>query len=368
MESEGLRVLQLIDSLTIGGAERMSVNLANALDTSGIKSYICATRSGGDLLQFINSNVGILLLNKSHSVDFKAIYKLIKFIKDNNINIIHAHSSSFFVAVICKLFVNVKVIWHDHYGKSESLEQRSSVILKAFSFKFDFVIAVNGLLVQWGKANLKIADQKIVFLKNFAKLSLKDKSSILPGNKGHRIVCLANYREQKDHLILLNAFNRIISEVDEFSNWHLLLVGVDNNDEYSSTLKNFIKNKELCENVHLLGGRDDSANILMDSTIGVLSSRSEGLPVALLEYGLAKLPVLCTDVGQCSEVLGNGEFGFVVESGSIKVFQNHLQLLMEDKLQRNTFSENFYNHVSCNYSQESMVKKIKNIYFKVLNE
>ena len=42
--------------------------------------------------------------------------------------------------------------------------------------------------------------------------------------------------------------------------------------------------------------------------MGVLSSASEGLPLALLEYGRAGLPVVCTDVGNVSEVVGSMEY------------------------------------------------------------
>ena len=46
-------------------------------------------------------------------------------------------------------------------------------------------------------------------------------------------------------------------------------------------------------------------------TIGVLASKFEGLPVALLEYGLAKLPVVITDVGECNKVVTHLKDGLV---------------------------------------------------------
>ena len=56
-------------------------------------------------------------------------------------------------------------------------------------------------------------------------------------------------------------------------------------------------------------------HFLHGADCGVLSSVSEGLPVSLLEYGMAGLPVIVTDVGQCAEVVGNGRFGRVVPPG-----------------------------------------------------
>lgn len=42
-----MKVLQLIDSLSVGGAERVAVNLANGLAEAGVQSYLCATRQEG---------------------------------------------------------------------------------------------------------------------------------------------------------------------------------------------------------------------------------------------------------------------------------------------------------------------------------
>ncbi len=44
-----MKVLQLIDTLDAGGAERMAVNIANAVNEEGITSYLCATRRGGSV-------------------------------------------------------------------------------------------------------------------------------------------------------------------------------------------------------------------------------------------------------------------------------------------------------------------------------
>ena len=90
-----MKVLQLIDSLDIGGAERVAVNFANALAENSISSHLCVTRLEGPLKDFIKSDVKYLVLNKRKTLDLNAISKLSKYIKSEGIQIIHAHSSSF---------------------------------------------------------------------------------------------------------------------------------------------------------------------------------------------------------------------------------------------------------------------------------
>lgn len=357
-------VLQLIDSLAGGGAERVSVNLANALSKVGVKSFLCATRNSGPLEQFIDPNVKKLILDKRSSIDVKAIYTLVKFIKENEINIIHAHSSSFFMAVLCKLFVNVKVVWHDHYGKAEQLNQRPVGAIRKASYFFDYVISVNKKLAHWSKENLYIKNKQVLFLQNFAQLSFQDSSPELPGTKKTRIVCLANLRPQKDHITLLKAFKEILPS---HADWHLLLVGQDSDNDYSSLIKKYVQEQSLERNVHILGSRNDTADILFNSTIGVLSSESEGLPVALLEYGLAKLPVVSTDVGQCGDVLGYSKFGKVVPVKDYDVLAKSMEELIINEKTRESLALKFHNRVLKNYSQEAVVAQLIKIYQGILH-
>src|SRR5690606_7182649 len=98
-----MRVLQLIDSLRPGGAEKMTVNIANALLPHVEGSFLCCTRKEGMLKNELKPEVGYLFLNKKSSLDPKAILKLIKYIRKNKIDIVHAHSTSFFLAGLLKL-------------------------------------------------------------------------------------------------------------------------------------------------------------------------------------------------------------------------------------------------------------------------
>ena len=97
-----MRVLQVIDSLQVGGAERMAVNYANGLVGRIDGSYLCATREEGDLKSEILEKVEYLFLNRRSTLDFKAIRRLLKFIEHNKITIIHAHGSSWFISAFAK--------------------------------------------------------------------------------------------------------------------------------------------------------------------------------------------------------------------------------------------------------------------------
>ncbi|MDG1729836.1 MAG: glycosyltransferase [Algibacter sp.] len=353
-----MRVLQLIDSLDTGGAERVAVNLANTLSDKVNQSFLCATRKEGILEESLTSDVGYLFLDKQRVVDFKAIKCLNTFVKTNNIDIIHAHSTSFFLATIIKILnKNVHIIWHDHYGNSEFLDNRKFGILKICSNCFSHVFSVNRTLETWAKENLKI--KNVTYLPNFATINESLAITKLNGVAGKRIVCLANLRPQKDHFTLIDAFKNIVKL---YPNWTLHCVGKDFDDEYSKNIKSKIEKLELNKSVFLYGRQPDIFNILRASDIGVLSSKSEGLPIALLEYGLANLPVIATNVGECELVVLNKVNGLLVNPLNARALEKALEFYILNEVIRKEHAIAFNKHIQENFSTKSQLDNILNIY------
>ncbi len=243
-----MRVLQLIDSLQTGGAERVAVNIANALVSKVEISYLCVTREEGLLKDSINTQVNYLFLNKKKTIDIKAIKKLNKFVKNNRIDVIHAHSTSFFIATIIKMLNGtVKIVWHDHYGDSEFLEKRPYKMLKVCSPCFSKIYSVNQELKDW--SNLKLKSKVVSYLPNFAVVNENKAKTILKGMHNKRIIHLANLREQKDHFTLLKAFSEVIKQ---FPEWSLHSVGKDFKDEYSEAIQQYLKKLKLQKHVFFM--------------------------------------------------------------------------------------------------------------------
>ena len=135
-----LVVMQMIDSLIMGGAERVAVNNANTISEAGYESHLCVTRTSGPLEAFVNAEVKVINLHKRCTLDRKSIGLLVKYIKEHKIDVIHAHSTSFIVAVIAKLFTKVRVVWHDHNGNRVNLTGRINTALRYFSYFFDAIL------------------------------------------------------------------------------------------------------------------------------------------------------------------------------------------------------------------------------------
>jgi len=355
-----IRVLQLLDSLHAGGAEVLAVNIANALSNEGVESHLCVTRNEGPLKEYIEPAVQYLFLKRKKTVDIKVIKKLKNYIKKNNISIIHAHSTSYFLAICVKLMHRkLKVIWHNHTGNYVYLRGLKLFFLKACATHMNYIISVNEDLDFWSKTVLK--NTKGSTVKNFPVFINHLKDTKLFGKKGNKILCLAGYREEKDHINLLKAFLLVLKKDARCS---LHLIGKNYHDVYGKSIHNFIKNKKLENAVFQYDVCSDIKNILDQADIGVLSSESEGLPISLLEYGLAKLPVVVTNVGDCAAVVINKQV--VVPPKRSDKLADAIVSLINDTVLREKVASELHAEVLNNYSRERSVKKIMNIYKELL--
>ncbi|WP_046745269.1 glycosyltransferase [Kordia zhangzhouensis] len=357
-----MRVLQLIDSLNAGGAEKLAISYANVLADRYGASFLCATREEGMLKNQLANNVTYLFLKKTKTFDFAAIRRLVHFVKTHQITIIHAHASSYFFAFLVKMYYsNIKIVWHDHYGNSEALHQRKSLPITIASFGMSAVISVNHLLKEWAVKKLYV--KRVMYFPNFP---VKNENEVpqtkLMGIEGKRIVCLANLRPQKDHKNLIDAFAKC---TEQFPQWTLHLVGKNFQDAYAEEIEAYVSYKKLEKVLYMYGSREDISHILAQCDIGVLSSKSEGLPIALLEYGLHGVSVVVTDVGECSKVVYNEQVGYIVPAQNSEALAEKLQLLMQNEEIRARIASNFTKHIEQNYSKEAIINKIHNLYTEI---
>lgn len=352
-----MRIIQMIDSLEVGGAEKMAVNYANALANRIEFSGIVATRKEGNLKLQINDKVDYFFLNRKKTIDIKAIARLRKYCKSNKIDYLQPHSSSFFTALLVKLTLpKIKIIWHDHNGLSEFLSSRKSLSLKVASLFFEGIIVVNDQLKQWAKRELNC--KKIIYLPNFTAMdSSQSLVTTLEGEEGKRILCLANLRFQKNHFLLLDVAEKI---KETHPDWTFHLVGKDFEDDYSKQIKELIVSNKLQQNVFIYGTKNDTTAIIKNIDIAILTSQSEGLPVAVLEYGLSKKPVVSTEVGEIPLMIKNNQNGFVVPSKDTARFAEALLQLIENSDLRSQMGNALFETIYQNHSEEAVINEYLN--------
>lgn len=351
-----MRIIQIIDSLEAGGAERMAVNYANTLVNKVEFSGLVATRKEGSLLHQINTNVSYLFLGKKRQLDLRALFRLRSFVHKNKVTHIHAHSTSFFLAFLLKiLYPSVKLVWHYHYGNNEILSKKRVIFFRIVMPFFTGVIAVNQKLKLWIVNNLK--SKNVIYLPNFPCESKSVMGKTVLQGDGKRIVSLANLREDKNHFLLIEVAEKLMKS---HPNWTFHLIGKDFEDEYSRKITKRIKEYGLENNVLFYGSRQDIENILSQASIAIITSQSEGLPVALLEYGWCKKAVVVTNVGEIPMIIQNQKNGLIVDSNKPDLFYHSLMGLIENESLRSDLGKALYDTIQADYTAESVIEKYLN--------
>ena len=140
-------------------------------------------------------------------------------------------------------------------------------------------------------------------IKNILKKSKKKVST--PGfNKAKlKIINVARFTDQKDHLTLLKSFKLVSDQID----CKLLLIGYGKN---ISKIKKFIYDNKLKNKIFIKQVLSDPYNYISKADIFILSSIFEGLPNVLLEAMTLKKVIFSTNCPTGpSEILGNGKYG-----------------------------------------------------------
>lgn len=352
-----MRILQLIDSLQAGGAERMAVNYANALSKRGHQVHLWATRAGGPLVHALEASVQYRCLDRRGPIGFRALWQASRDVKKHKIELIHAHSTSFFFGTLLKLLhPKLRLVWHDHYGSSEHLANRKSFFIRRCSRYFDAIISVNEILKNWALTNLSC--NSVCYIKNFIVFRNDFNASTvkLYAEDTQKIICVANIRPQKNHFVLLDAF---FSLSKKYPNWSLHLVGKHWNDKHFERIQAKL-NLYSKEKIFYYGTQEKVSSLISQAQIGVLSSNSEGLPLALLEYAMAGLAVVCTDVGQCREVVQNN--ALLVPPKQPKAFAQALETYMLNPDKRISDAQQLQQHIRENYSEQAVMDRVLELY------
>jgi glycosyltransferase involved in cell wall biosynthesis len=355
-----LSIVQVVDSLSAGGAERVAVDLANELSRLGHHSFVCATRSTGSFQSALLEKVSFVNIGRQSTFDMKGIFRFRRFIKQNSIDLAHAHgNSSALFCMVALMGMHVAVVHHDH---NSIFQNRKLLIERLLLKRVDAWICVSQPIVLWAKDKVKYQDAFLinnpVDLSRFNNRSMAEKV-----NAGvNTLALVANYNPYKAHLNLLTALMMIRKP---FENYQVKCYGGNTASAYYNEVTSS-KEKKGLHNVMLLGSTNEVPKVLDDSIIGLLPSETEGLPISLLEYMAAGLPVVVTDVGESGTIVREAKNGLVVPSKDAEALANAIRFLLENKQEWSAMSTNGLRFVEQNFSLSTFTKRILHTYQSIL--
>lgn len=358
------RVLHVTDTLHAGGAERVAVNLVNELPRDRYVTALCTTRADGPLAAEVADDVLRLALDRRRhrASDVFAARRLARFLRDQEIDVVHAHGTSLFIVTAATALRPTAVVWHDHLGAAPQVRTQQLGTYRFVARRADRVVTVNWPLARWAVDVLGLDPRRVRRLPNFVLPGPEPSPGAadgLPGTPTTRIACVANLRPHKDHITLLSAMALVRDRVPDA---HLLLAGGAPDVELLHDVRETIARLDLAGSVTLLGSRPDVGSLLAECSIGVLSSSSEGFPLALLEYASAGLGVVSTDVGDCAEVLDGGRLGVLVAPGDPVALAEAMVGLLQDPERTRALGRALQASVPARYSADQVLRAVDAVY------
>lgn len=174
------------------------------------------------------------------------------------------------------------------------------------------------------------------------------------------IVVIANLIPYKGHADLLDALSLIRSDLPQ--RWLLLVAGRD--DGIGVSLERHARDSGIADNVMWLGLRPDVPELLAAADLSVLPSHQEGFSNAIIEAMAAGLPMVVTDVGGNSEAVVDGQTGYVVPARDPRALAEAILRMARDP-QRAEFGKRGRQRVAQHFSLNACIDAYEALYLEV---
>ena len=369
-------VLVVNDSLNVGGAERVAVDIANTLDPERFDVHFCSTRVGGPLEQRLREDIDLTVLGRAATWDLTKLLSFARLVSDHGIDVIHSHGRGTmkFVALARVLgLVDAMHVFHDHFGWLHVDRGASRGLRAALHRGVDAYIGVDERLCTWARTTAGLPADRVnlvrsgVDLTRFVDVEPVDLRVELGLPEDAVVLFMAaNFRPQKDHPTLFRAMAELPEDLR--ARLRLVIAGSTKADpEYHAGCMEMLDRLGLRQLVHVLGERSDIPALLAGADAAVLSSKNETGPLVILEYMAAGLPFVATDTGEIAAAVRDLEVGFVpAPRDHHEVGDALAALLRMSPAERARMGEHGRRTVAELFSQELATAAVEATYRKVL--
>jgi glycosyltransferase involved in cell wall biosynthesis len=331
------RVLMLITTLTFGGAETQVVRLATELKSRNWDVAIACMIAPSQHVEALNRHgIPTYSLGMSRGVpDPRALIRLARLIRDFSPDVVHSHMvHANLLARFTRLICPMRVLVCTAHNLRETSEKGGPTWHKELLYRATDFLADQTTIICDAAYELYIPTKatpanKLRMIPNgvdtdrFAPSEATRQRVRKELNLGESFTWLAVGRlvEQKDYPNLLSA----VAQLPE-GDWRVLVAGSGPLEE---SLKARVAELALTDRVQFIGTRANVESLLNACDGYVMSSRFEGLSMALLEASSSGLPAVVTDVGGNRDLVNDGETGYVVQPANPVALADAMTRLME---------------------------------------
>ena len=363
-----INILHSIDTIGPGGAEKVFLTLAKALEERRTyRNFVVIPGKGWVYDELKGIGLEPILLNARGSFNIKYLYALIRIVKKLRINVIQSHllGSNVYCSLAGKI-CGIPVISTFHgFVDAESNDKLLINKLRIVNWGSAWVVFVSNHLKSYFDTHFRFNDKKVKVIYNGIELHLKERKkrdSIrkLLGLRNDDILIgsIGNIREAKGYNYLLEAAARVVKSRPECK---FVIVGEGSGKLYDDLLA-IKKRMHLEDNLFFVGFRQDINEILDGLDIFVLSSISEGFSISTIEAMASGIPVICTRSGGPEEIVSPGKDGLLVEPKDPEALAEKILILLRNKTLAEEMGKAGRRHVLENFTVETMIEKYQGLY------
>ncbi len=360
-----MRVVQVTESLEIGGAERVVVVLANALARRHEVSVVCAKRIGA-LAEGLDARVTVDCLGKGEGNDPRLIGHLYQYLRRNRVDVVHTHDWGVFLdTLIAARLARVRVCVHTVHGEYMAYPPGAwSALKKALRHWLERRVAPRGTIACVSdalrthvRAEVGIAHEAMVTIPNGIAVGAPPVRPLSThGARPVRFITVGRLAAVKNVGMLLEAFAQVVAAHPQVS---LRIVG---DGPERARLEQQAAQLGVAKQVDFAGFRSDTDALLGAADAFVLASISEGIPMAVLEAMRAALPVVATRVGGIPNTVADGATGILVESRDVAGLAGALTRIVTERAAAEVMGRAGFERVAALFSMDAMVSGYERLY------
>lgn len=366
----GLRVVHVVLSMDFGGLERVVLSLVREGKRLGQQPAVVCLERPGTLASAVESlGVPLRCLQKPSGKSVKTFGRIEAVFADLRPDVVHTHQigALFYAGPAARRFARVLV--HTEHGKHYGGSWRKRVLGWCTGWRADRFFCVSTDIAEEVCSHFVARRRRVVVVPNGVDIDCFNHHQDREARRqawGIGLGCpvvgtVGRLSEIKCHDLLIGAFSRLRAQVP---NAHLLIVG---DGPARSALESLAAKLGLAECVHFAGYQSRPEDFLDLMDVFALSSRSEGLPVTVLEAWAARVPVVATAVGGLPELL-NGAAGLLVPFGDEQALSEALEQTLCDPSLAGRLRDRGQQRVRSGFTLTRMAENYQRHYLELLHD
>ena len=359
-----MRVLHVIETLEFGGAEKVLVELANAM-ADQCEVTVCCIKRTGELQASLDRRIRVHCMNSGDGNHILLPFKLALLVRGGRFDVVHSHTwgvyiESAFGALLGGARILVHTV-HGHYlyyapGLASQLKRGlRHFVERVLASAHRRIVTVSDAIQEYVQAEVGIPAARLLTIHNGVSGA---QSTFRPDRSDTAAVFITVGRlvAVKNYAMLLRAFADVLRL---YPVCRLVVVG---DGPERGALESLTHELGIAGRVDFLGFRQDVQHLLLEADVFVLSSKYEGISIALLEAMRAGLPAIATRVGGMAEVLVDGETGILVPDDHQEAMAQAMVTLVESPAERRRLGGQGYARMRDSFSMSVIVERYLSVY------